>query len=259
MDMGRGRKVYSMKERGQLIPKYIHYCWFGPKEIPEIGKKCIESWKKNMPDYTIICWSEKNFDVESNDFTKKAYRDGQYAFVSDYVRLKALYDYGGIYMDIDEEVLKNFDDLLEDKEIVACFENNQSVMVGLLAAAKASSLIKTFLERYHNIEGEVKYIANPVIFTELLQKEKNLKLTGQYQELDHGRIAIFPNEYFCGYDFSVYKDNITANTYAIQRYAGTWTNGKSMRSKKAHELLVNCVGERNYLRIKKIWKWIKRC
>lgn len=239
------------------IPKYIHYCWFGPNDIPEIGRKCIDSWQKILPDYKIICWSEKNFDVSSNDFTRRAYNDKQYAFVSDYVRLKALYEYGGIYMDIDEEVVKKFDELLVNRELVACFENDKSVMVGLLATVKESDLILKFLDVYNNMGSNDNYVANPVLFTELLQKEKQLRLNGKFQELDQGKIAIYPNEYFCAYDFNVYKDNITGNTYAIQRYAGTWTGGRSVRSKKAHEILVNCIGENNYLKLKKIWKFMK--
>ena len=97
------------------IPKIIHYCWFGKKDKPDIVNHCINSWKKVLDDYEIIEWNEDNFDVESNTYVKQAYESGKFAFVSDFVRIKALYDYGGIYLDTDVEVFKKFDDLLDNE------------------------------------------------------------------------------------------------------------------------------------------------
>lgn len=235
-----------------MIPKIIHYCWFGKGDIPDIGLQCIESWNEILYDYEIIRWDETTFDVSQNEFTKKAYDEKKYAFVSDYVRLYALETMGGVYMDIDEIVLKDFSELLINKEIVACFETNSSVMMGLLAADKGNGLIREFMDIYDNWDRE-DYIANPQIFTKLLTS-RGLELNGLYQELKSGLIAIYPNDYFCCYDFSVYKEKVTENSYAMQKYAGTWTNGKSGRSKRMHEKLVNAIGEKNYLRLKKIKK-----
>lgn len=242
-----------------MIPKKIHYCWFGGKELPPIAIECIESWKNILPDYEIVRWDESNFDVESTPFTRRAYTDKKFAFVSDYVRLFALAEQGGIYMDIDEMMFKDFSELLRGKEMVACFETDRSVMVGLLAAKKDCKIISEFIEIYDNwdLSGEsVNYVANPTIFTEILQKY-GLVLDGTMQELNNGKVVIYPNEYFCGYDFAVYKEKITDNTYAVQKYAGTWTGGKSSRSKKMHELLVSTIGEKNYLRLKRVIKKIK--
>lgn len=249
----------NMDTNIEKIPKIIHYCWFGSAEIPEVGLKCIESWKKNMPEYEIKCWTEETFDINSYSYTRKAYEEGKFAFVSDYVRLKVLYEYGGIYMDIDEEVLKNFDELLIGREMMACFENSNSVMMGLLATVKHSKLISDFIDVYDNWtnSGNIKYIANPIIFTKLLTSQKSLILNGKKQELDGGKILILPNEYLCGYDFNVYKERKTLNTYAVQHYAGTWTNGKSSRNKKMHETLVNIIGENFYLKLKTIKKRLK--
>ena len=97
------------------IPKIIHYCWFGKKEKPEIVKKCINSWTDKLKEYEIIEWNEDNFEMNSNRFITEAYRLGKYAFVSDYVRLYALYEYGGIYLDTDVEIYKEFsEDILEN-------------------------------------------------------------------------------------------------------------------------------------------------
>ena len=94
------------------IPKVIHYCWFGRGKLPKLAKKCIKSWKKYLPDYKIIEWNEDNFDINSNQYVREAYEAKKYAFVSDYVRLYALYNYGGIYMDTDVEVIKSLDEFL---------------------------------------------------------------------------------------------------------------------------------------------------
>lgn len=234
------------------IPHIIHYCWFGKNDIPPVGLKCLESWREKLPDYKIIRWDESNFDINSCGFTQKAYNERKYAFVSDYVRLKALYEYGGVYLDIDELVLKDFSDLLNDREIVACFETNSSVMMGLLCAKAGSELIANFIKVYDAWDKEY-YAANPEIFTKLLL-ERGLKPNGKEQTLNNGSIIIYPNEYFCCYDFNVYKDCSNEKSYAKQLYAGTWTHGRSSMSKTMHELLAKIVGEKNYLSLKKIKK-----
>ena len=96
------------------IPKIIHYCWFGRGEKPEIVKRCINSWKENLKDYEIIEWNENNFDININNYVKEAYENKKYAFVSDYVRVYALYNMGGIYFDTDVEVFKSLDEFLQE-------------------------------------------------------------------------------------------------------------------------------------------------
>ena len=97
------------------IPKVIHYCWFGKGEMPKIAKKCIKSWEKYCPDYEIICHNEDNFDLSQNRYMREAYEAKKWAFVSDFARLKIIYDHGGIYLDTDVELIKPIDDLLENK------------------------------------------------------------------------------------------------------------------------------------------------
>ena len=117
-----------------MIPKIIHCVWFGQNEFSEKEKKCIESWKKYLPEYEIMVWNEKNFDLNQNKYVKEAYILKKYAFVSDYVRLWALYHYGGIYMDTDVEVVKPFDDFL-NKSVFLCFETSM-VSIGTCGAEK---------------------------------------------------------------------------------------------------------------------------
>ena len=113
-----------------MIPKKIHYFWFGGNEKPKSVKKCIDSWKKYCPDYEVIEWNESNFDIRCMPFVEQAYEAKKYAFVSDVARLMMIYEYGGIYMDTDVEVIKPLDNLLENKAYMG-FENDENVASGL--------------------------------------------------------------------------------------------------------------------------------
>ena len=112
------------------IPKVIHYCWFGNGKMPKLAQKCIESWKKYCPEYKIVCWNEENFDINQNKYAREAYAAGKWAFVSDYVRLKVLYDEGGIYLDTDVELIKPLDKLIEERGYMG-FDDNGVISTGL--------------------------------------------------------------------------------------------------------------------------------
>src|SRR5699024_8907222 len=128
-----------------MIPKIIHYCWFGGNELSKTTKVCINSWKKKLPDYKIIEWNESNFDINSNQYVKEAYQAGRYAFVTDYVRLYVLYHYGGIYMDTDVEVLKSLDSFLKHQAFTGC-ENEKNSVTGIIGSEKDHEWIKTLLD-----------------------------------------------------------------------------------------------------------------
>ena len=110
-----------------MIPKKIHYCWFGRGPMPELALKCLNSWKVNLPDYELIVWNEDSFDITTNQYVKEAYESRKFAFVTDYVRLYALYHYGGIYMDTDVEVLKPLDNFLNHKAFTGCEDDMMCV------------------------------------------------------------------------------------------------------------------------------------
>ena len=124
-----------------MIPKTIHYCWFGRGEKPKLVKKCIESWKKHLPDYALVEWNENNFDVSQNDFVRQAYAHRNFAFVSDYARAKALYEHGGIYFDTDVEVLQSFDAFLHHMFFVG-FEEKNFVGTCVMGAQKGCALLR---------------------------------------------------------------------------------------------------------------------
>ena len=180
------------------IPKVFHYCWFGGNELTESVKKCIQSWKKYCPDYQIIRWDESNYDYTKNKYMIEAYQQKKWGFVSDYARLDILYNYGGIYLDTDVEIIRSFDDLLEYKAFMG-FENNY-VALGLgFGARKHVEEIKEMRDEYENLsfilpDGSLNMRPVPRYTTEYLEA-RGLVANGTRQTING--IEIFPTEYFC--------------------------------------------------------------
>lgn len=210
--------------REKKIPKKIHYCWFGKGEKPDLVKTCIKSWKTKLRDYEIIEWNEENFDIESNIFVKEAYVNKKYAFVSDYVRVYALYNQGGIYLDTDVEVIKNFDDYLNNESFWG-FEVGNFIATSTIGAAKGNILIKYFLDSYIgksflNDNGSFNVTTNVKIVSEIF-KNLGVNLNGEYQEINTIG-AVYPMEIFSPYDYRYYEDLRTEETVAIHHYYKSW-------------------------------------
>lgn len=205
------------------IPKVINYCWFGGNELPEKAKKCIESWKKYCPDYEIVEWNEKNYDINKYEFTKKAYEEKKWAFVTDVARLDIIYNNGGIYFDTDVELIKNIDELL----IYECFlgfESKEYINTGLgFGAIKGCELIKANLDMYEQIhfpkDNKAGKVSCPIITSKVLKKY-GFNLNGKTQEKNG--IKLFSPEYFCPLDYETKKLKITNNTYSIHWYEASW-------------------------------------
>lgn len=216
-----------------MIPKTIHYCWFGRGEKPKLAEKCIASWKKYCPEYEIIEWNEDNFDVDSSPYTKWCYDNKKYAFLSDYARLDVVYRNGGLYFDTDVEIIKPFDDLLNNKAFFG-FENELNVASGLGFGAEAEHpVLRDMLRIYDDISpdasGAYPLIVCPKINTEALLPY-GLKLDGALQNLDD--IMILPVEYMNPYDDPNGRLNITKDTYSIHWYSKSWMSKKTiLRSK----------------------------
>ncbi|MCW3786651.1 glycosyltransferase family 32 protein [Plebeiibacterium sediminum] len=215
-----------------MIPKTINYCWFGKNPLPKSAKKCIASWKKYLPDYEIKEWNEDNFDVNINTFTKEAYNNKKYAFVSDYARLWIIYNYGGIYFDTDVEVIREMDDIL-DKGPFMAFEKHlmypemaHYVALGLgFAGKKKNPIIKeimVFYEKSRSFHNDVIPIVQ--ITTDVL------KLHGLYESdipiLIDGGFTIYPWEYFCPIEYLSNNLEITTNTRTIHHYTESWMDWK---------------------------------
>ncbi|MGG4489223.1 glycosyltransferase family 32 protein [Metabacillus idriensis] len=208
-----------------IIPKVIHYCWFGKKEKPSIIKKCIQSWKKKLIGYEIIEWNEDNFDIQSISYVKEAYDAGKYAFVSDYVRVFALYHHGGIYLDTDVEVFKPFDDAMLSHESFWGFEQENFIATSTIGAVKGNRFIKNFLDTYESKkflkeDGSYDSLTNVAVVTKLLESKK-LKLNGEYQVIN-GIGAFYPQTFFSPYDYINSRKFISENTFVIHYFYKSW-------------------------------------
>lgn len=226
------------------IPKKIHYCWFGRGQMPDSAKKYIESWKKFCPDYEIKEWNEDNFDINSNKYVKQAYEARKYAFVTDYVRLYALYNEGGIYMDTDVEVLKPLDRFLEHKAF-SSFENNDSIPTGLMASEKNGEWVKELLDEYKDLSfikenGELDTTTNVVRITNLTEKKYGLIRKSFFQDL--GVVTLYPHEYFCPKDWDSGNIVITENSYAIHHFNGSWHSKKDKKYLRLKAKLIEKYG-----------------
>ena len=206
------------------IPRIIHYCWFGGKEKPEIVKRCIKSWKDILVDYEIKEWNESNFDINSNLFVKQAYEAGKFAFVSDFVRVNALYNYGGIYLDTDVEVFKSFDDLLDNDSFWG-FEEKNYIATSTIGCKKGNKLIKEFLSKYDDKKfifenGQENLETNVSIVSEIISS-LGVEMNNKYQKIE-GLATFYPQEYFSPYDYINCYSKATSNTYAIHHFYKSW-------------------------------------
>ncbi len=216
-----------------MIPKTIHYCWFGRGEKPKSVKKCIKSWKKFCPDYEIIEWNEDNFDLDFNEYTRYCYDNKKFAFLSDFARLIIVAKEGGIYFDTDVEVLKPFDDLLAFDAFYG-FENDENVNTGHgFGAVKGHKTVESMKEQYLKLErqedGTFPLVVCPKLNTDGLLPF-GLKKDGSYQNLDGA--VVLTEDYFNPLDDATGKLKKTENTYSIHWYSKSWmSKGKILRSK----------------------------
>lgn len=212
-----------------MIPKKIHYCWFGRGEMNKKALMCINSWKKYCPDYELIEWNEDNYDVYQNAYTSYLYNEKKYAFLSDYVRLQKVYEEGGIYFDVDVEVIKSFDDLLNEPAFFG-FETDEYVNTGVgFGAEKHNEAVLAILKEYEPyLDGKHGYKGCPILNTEGLVKQGLIR-NGKIQRFD--TFTVFPQDYFNPYDDPTGTLNTTYNTYSIHWYAKSWLPmGKRVRS-----------------------------
>lgn len=234
------------------IPKIIHYCWFGKGEKSDLSKKCIQGWREKLKGYKIIEWNEENFDINSNQYVKEAYESKKYAFVSDYVRLFALYNYGGIYLDTDVEVINDFKRFLDLKLFVG-FEDKELISTAVIGSIKKNVVIKEWMDTY-NVrkfieKGRINDLTNVRVFTNLLLKY-NLKQNNMNQNLLDGEISVFSTEYFSPLKFGTKKPKITNNTITIHWFEGTWTSFSKKIKIKIIIMVKKIIGFRSYNKIK---------
>lgn len=221
-----------------MIPKVIHYCWFGRGPMPKLALKCIESWKKYCPDYVIKEWNEDNFDIDMYPYVREAYNARKFAFVTDVVRLYALYHEGGIYMDTDVEVIKPLDSLLA-YDAVSGFESPTQIPTGLMASRDGHPLFKELLDEYNGIhfvrpDGTLDITTNVIRISNTC-REYGLRLDNTLQTVRG--FTLLPKDFLCPIEHEGHRLVLTPNTLCIHHFAGSWVTGKALWKKRVARLL----------------------
>ena len=218
-----------------MIPKVIHYCWFGGAPKPKSVLRCIDSWKKHCRGFEIREWTEKDFDVTQNLFTKQAYEAKAWGFVPDYIRLWIIYTHGGIYLDTDVQVIRDLSALLKHKAF-AGFEDDSYVALGLgFGAEPGDPLIYEHMQQYEAMrfileDGSQNRKGSPQHTTEFLLEKGLQQKCREAQQV--GSMTIYPPEYFCPKNFHTGLMNITPNTYSIHQYDSSWFTEEEQEQKK---------------------------
>lgn len=227
-DVSKGTPVLTKEP---IIPKRIHYMWLGKKPIPGRLQKCIDSWKRYCPDYEIIRWDESNYDISKCNYTKQAYEAGAYGFVPDYARLDILYQYGGIYMDTDVEVIRSLDDMLYQRAFCGVEKWQTINFGGCSGAVKEHSAIGEFLDErknlsFYNEDGSQN--RNTCGFYDTsIAISNGYQIDGTTQNILDMNIYAF--DYFHPYDYISMNANITDHTYSVHWFNGGWLD-ENMRS-----------------------------
>lgn len=209
-----------------MIPKIIHYCWFGNGKMPELALKCLDSWRKYLSDYEIVVWNEQNFDVSMYRFASEAYQEKKYAFVADVCRLYALKNRGGIYLDTDVEFLRPLDEDMLNDEAFTGFEDNLLLSSAIMGSEKDGQWINELLPYYDNrsfylSDGSHDVNPNTEIITKFMKNCKGVQINNTFQRLPN-YCTIYPSDYFCPKSWKTLKVKQTTNTYCIHHFAGSW-------------------------------------
>lgn len=229
-----------------MIPKIIHYCWFGGKPLPSEAKNCIQSWKRVCPDYEIKRWDESNFDVFEHPFVREAYHAKAWAFVSDYARLKVVYDHGGIYLDTDVELLKCMDTLCENQCYIGIQQNEFLCNTGLgFGATKHNPVVHKMLSAYDALEfcdDNRLSVACPRLNDMVVRSYGKIN-NNSITNLD--AVVVYPPKYFDPYGG---KNLLCEDTYSIHHYSASWTSDKNRLKRKIAYL----IGQNNIIKAKEI-------
>lgn len=216
----------------QNIPKKIHYCWFGRGKKSRLIRKCVKSWTRFCPDWEIIEWNEDNVDIEGLQWTKEAYEAHKYAFVSDYFRLKALYDCGGIYLDTDVELVKPLDEYL-DNTFFCGFETDTAVATCVIGATKGNKVVKDLMQWYcdrpYILDGKPNMEPNVAFVTDRLTA-LGLTIDGKHQSANG--VTIYPQHYFCPRYAEAVGGKLTNETAAIHYFDSSWRSPEGRKAMK---------------------------
>ena len=217
-----------------MIPKIIHYCWLSKDPIPESLQTYMESWKKLLPDYEFILWNFDRFDKKTSAWVEEAFEKKKYAFAADYIRLYAIYNYGGFYLDMDVEVVKSFDDFLHLKTAICWQDGHDGFEAACFGAEKGASWLKTCLDYYQNkhfINSNKKMEIKPLpnIMEDTLKENRfTIESVSSIEDVlnteSEKKLAVLPNCFFSPKSYQTGVISITEQTYSIHHFAGSWVN-----------------------------------
>ena len=239
-----------------MIPKTIHYCWFGNNPKSKLIEKCVASWKKHLPDWTIVEWNESNYDVYKNAYITEAYKQKKWAFVVDYARFDILNSQGGVFFDTDVEVLQPIPDSIMEQDAFTGFESDRTVNPGLVFASVAghpmlSQIMKTYESKRfgERIDGRIENIVD--IVTGILDRN-GLRKDNTFQIVEG--VAVYPKEYFCCFNHEIQAFEIVEETVSVHHYAASWSPWYRRLYFKTIKIAAGILGKERYLRIKRILK-----
>ena len=232
-----------------MIPKVINFCWFGGKPLPKSVKKNIKTWERFCPDYKIVKWDETNFDINCNNFVRQAYKNKAWAFVSDYARLKIIYENGGIYLDTDVEIIRNLDPLLCNEAYVGIQrqENLCSTGVGF-GAEKNNVVIGMMLSKYNDLcfdKNNLLAISCPFLNNDVI---RFLGYKTSTKIINLGHVCVYPPKYFDPLSPGYTDDLLSPETYTIHHYDASWVHGKG----KLRRIIANSLGQKNINFLKRL-------
>ena len=234
-----------------MIPKVIHYCWFGGKELPRAAQACIASWKQHCPDYEIRQWNETNFDVKAHPFVKAAYEAKAWAFVSDYARLQIVYDQGGIYLDTDVELKKSLDAVRDNRCYVALQQVGNWVATGLgFGAEKGSEAVLAMLKAYEEETfdtGRREQLACPILNTRALAPF-GVGYAEQVQRLP--QVTVYPPRFFDPVSPGDAENLLCEDTVSIHHYSATWQSPKQRLKRR----LIHLIGQERVMKLRGLFK-----
>lgn len=252
-----------------MIPKIVHYCWLSNDKFPDDIQKCIDSWKKNLPDYEFVLWDTQRFPLNSSIWVKQAFETKKYAFAADFIRLYAVYTYGGIYLDSDVEVLKKFDDLLDLPYFIGT-EGDGIVEAGVFAAEKNAEWLADCLAYYEaktfiNDDGTFNTMTLPKIMMKQIETKRELIEITKEQVFknksllqDEKKLYLFSKEYFCAKNLGTGKLENSSDTYTIHHFAMSWILSKNKFLPNLKRKLMSIFGVKtiswliSFFRLKKI-------
>lgn len=248
-----------------MIPKKIHYCWLSNDPMPDIAKKCLNSWQKELTDYEIILWDLNKFDINSTQWTKEAFEVKKYAFVADYIRLYALYKEGGIYLDSDVEVIKSFNDFLNCESFIG-FETSGDIEAAIIGSQKGAFWLEECLRYYqerhfinpNNNSFDTRPL--PIILEEYFCKNIQLKNINKNKINIIDDIFFYPSEYFSPKNFHTKRIHITQNTISIHHFDGSWLHKKGYYRLKniIHTLIIKLLGKNNHKKITNFIRFLRK-